>query len=108
MAEEWMQRLADFADNMPLWHLRGFTATDYPAEAFVSKLSTKEPLGTMLRKVKKEAYLIKDIFNAKEQISDQTKQSKEDNPWAVQKVGRNDPCPCGSGLKFKKCHGKGV
>ena len=21
-------------------------------------------------------------------------------------VGRNDPCPCGSGKKFKKCHGK--
>jgi preprotein translocase subunit SecA len=21
------------------------------------------------------------------------------------KIGRNDPCPCGSGLKFKKCHG---
>ena len=24
------------------------------------------------------------------------------------KVGRNDPCPCGSGKKFKACHGKGV
>lgn len=23
-----------------------------------------------------------------------------------QKVGRNDPCPCGSGKKFKQCHGK--
>lgn len=23
------------------------------------------------------------------------------------KVGRNEACPCGSGLKFKKCHGKG-
>jgi preprotein translocase subunit SecA len=23
-----------------------------------------------------------------------------------QKVGRNDPCPCGSGKKFKHCHGK--
>jgi preprotein translocase subunit SecA len=23
-------------------------------------------------------------------------------------VGRNDPCPCGSGKKFKKCHGAGV
>ena len=23
-----------------------------------------------------------------------------------EKAGRNDPCPCGSGLKFKKCHGK--
>ena len=22
------------------------------------------------------------------------------------KVGRNDPCPCGSGLKYKKCHGQ--
>ena len=21
-------------------------------------------------------------------------------------VGRNDPCPCGSGLKYKQCHGK--
>ncbi len=27
---------------------------------------------------------------------------KRDRP----KVGRNDPCPCGSGKKYKKCHGK--
>ncbi|BAS28775.1 preprotein translocase subunit SecA [Limnochorda pilosa] len=26
-------------------------------------------------------------------------------PRRVQKVGRNDPCPCGSGKKYKKCHG---
>lgn len=25
---------------------------------------------------------------------------------AVPRVGRNDPCPCGSGQKFKNCHGK--
>ncbi len=24
------------------------------------------------------------------------------------KIGRNDPCPCGSGLKYKNCHGKGL
>jgi preprotein translocase subunit SecA len=29
-----------------------------------------------------------------------TVQSSED------KIGRNDPCPCGSGKKYKKCHGK--
>ena len=23
------------------------------------------------------------------------------------KVGRNDPCPCGSGKKYKQCHGQG-
>jgi preprotein translocase subunit SecA len=25
---------------------------------------------------------------------------------ALPKVGRNDPCPCGSGKKYKYCHGK--
>ncbi|MBS1185032.1 MAG: SecA protein, partial [Proteobacteria bacterium] len=25
---------------------------------------------------------------------------------AYPKVGRNDPCPCGSGKKYKQCHGK--
>ncbi|MBC7700067.1 preprotein translocase subunit SecA [Aquabacterium sp.] len=25
---------------------------------------------------------------------------------AIPRVGRNDPCPCGSGLKYKACHGK--
>ncbi|MEM7130074.1 MAG: PBPRA1643 family SWIM/SEC-C metal-binding motif protein [Chloroflexota bacterium] len=25
---------------------------------------------------------------------------------AEDKVGRNDPCPCGSGKKYKQCHGK--
>jgi len=32
---------------------------------------------------------------------DVIKQVKREEP----KVGRNDPCPCGSGKKFKKCHG---
>jgi preprotein translocase subunit SecA len=27
---------------------------------------------------------------------------------AFKNVGRNDPCPCGSGKKFKKCHGRGA
>ena len=33
---------------------------------------------------------------------------KSNAPIKVEKqVGRNDPCPCGSGLKYKNCHGKG-
>jgi preprotein translocase subunit SecA len=27
-------------------------------------------------------------------------------PYRSMRVGRNDPCPCGSGKKFKQCHGK--
>ena len=30
-------------------------------------------------------------------------------PVRVEKnVGRNDPCPCGSGKKYKNCHGRGL
>lgn len=35
---------------------------------------------------------------------------REDSPAKSEQqypnVGRNDPCPCGSGKKFKQCHGK--
>ncbi|MBI4656612.1 MAG: preprotein translocase subunit SecA [Elusimicrobia bacterium] len=35
------------------------------------------------------------------------KKDEEKPATAVsQKIGRNDPCPCGSGKKYKKCHGK--
>jgi preprotein translocase subunit SecA len=27
-------------------------------------------------------------------------------PAGTPKIGRNDPCWCGSGLKYKKCHGR--
>jgi preprotein translocase subunit SecA len=30
----------------------------------------------------------------------------EEPPAAPRKVGRNDPCPCGSGRKYKKCCGR--
>jgi len=30
---------------------------------------------------------------------------REEQP-PIPKVGRNDPCPCGSGKKYKRCHGK--
>jgi len=27
------------------------------------------------------------------------------SPSGIKEVGRNDPCPCGSGKKYKRCHG---
>jgi preprotein translocase subunit SecA len=32
--------------------------------------------------------------------------SAKKQPIKVEKVGRNDPCPCGSGKKYKNCHGR--
>ncbi len=42
------------------------------------------------------------------QTIENTEQADADQPFVRngKKVGRNDPCPCGSGKKFKQCHGK--
>ena len=32
--------------------------------------------------------------------------SKPNTNTGNRKVGRNDPCPCGSGKKYKHCHGR--
>ncbi|MDR4683787.1 SEC-C metal-binding domain-containing protein, partial [Klebsiella pneumoniae] len=51
------------------------------------------------------------IYSTKPILSDflPTKTTKSDNFKSViskgEKIGRNTPCPCGSGVKFKKCHG---
>ena len=42
-------------------------------------------------------------------LSTNSGQPKTRMPVHVEKkVGRNDPCPCGSGLKYKNCHGRGL
>jgi len=40
---------------------------------------------------------------------DDTRELQKQMPVRVeQKIGRNDPCPCGSGKKYKNCHGVGM
>jgi len=43
-----------------------------------------------------------------EALAGQDDQAKGQTPQrnVLPKVGRNDPCPCGSGKKYKLCHGK--
>ncbi len=45
------------------------------------------------------------------QAAAQAGQGEKSKPMPIKvekKVGRNDPCPCGSGKKYKQCHGKNV
>ena len=37
---------------------------------------------------------------------EEAKMREEAKQYANMRVGRNDPCPCGSGKKFKACHGR--
>ncbi|WP_075590754.1 preprotein translocase subunit SecA [Labilibacter marinus] len=40
--------------------------------------------------------------------AEQKEKPKAEPVRVEKKVGRNEPCPCGSGKKFKQCHGKGL
>lgn len=44
---------------------------------------------------------------AEDPASEMMRQASQDRAGgeATKKIGRNDPCPCGSGKKYKKCHG---
>lgn len=45
-------------------------------------------------------------FQGQPQAPSQQQAGKKQPVKLDQKVGRNDPCPCGSGKKYKKCHGQ--
>jgi preprotein translocase subunit SecA len=46
---------------------------------------------------------------AAQQDTRETAQQQRRQPVVKDKMpGRNDPCPCGSGKKFKNCHGRGI
>lgn len=52
------------------------------------------------------------IFDDAKRMSLKTKKANvpqmadKSKPKKAKKIGRNEPCPCGSGVKYKKCHGR--
>lgn len=55
-----------------------------------------------------EEKLIYHGSNSQEQNASKKASTPQTVRREAEKVGRNDPCPCGSGKKFKKCHGSSV
>jgi uncharacterized protein YecA (UPF0149 family) len=54
--------------------------------------------------IQEYALAIQDAIN--NYAETQTKSFTQSSPLRVEKIGRNDPCSCGSGKKYKKCCGK--
>ena len=48
---------------------------------------------------------IGDVLEEMREMAQSTPPPARPSASAAPKIGRNDPCPCGSGKKFKKCHG---
>jgi len=56
--------------------------------------------------VRRSAQTDEEANNSKQQTANNQTEKKKLEPIRVEKkVGRNDPCPCGSGKKYKQCHG---
>ena len=93
--------LRQYAQEDPL---RAYTQEGYEMFdnllASISQDTTRYLLNAEIRQNVQREQVISGTPN-----DDKSKQKKK-TPVRVKKVGRNDPCPCGSGKKYKQCHGK--
>lgn len=77
----------------------------FRAHIYVPEQATKtEKRGKM--KNTAGGFDLKKINMQKNLANTNTQQNTTTQRVGVKKVGRNDPCPCGSGKKYKNCHGK--
>ena len=92
--------LRSYAQENPL---RAYTTEGF--EMFDAMLDTIEKETTMylLRAEIRQNSVRKQVAKG-EAVSDNKPKKKE--PKKVSKIGRNEPCPCGSGKKYKNCCGK--
>jgi preprotein translocase subunit SecA len=127
--ENWKDHLREMDDLKQAVHNASYEQKD---PLLIYKLESYELFRTMLEKVNREvlSMLLKAHIPMREKVGvKQAEQKRTDMsrmqmgrqelaasggdapqkpaPVHVEKqVGRNDPCPCGSGKKFKNCHGK--
>ncbi len=77
------------------------TETDEEREV-VATLDREQPLATLEDAIEELVVTVADLADLTREARYKVETVKREAP----KVGRNDPCPCGSGKKFKQCHGK--
>ena len=111
--EYWMDHIDAMADLRQGIRLRAYAQTD-PIIAY--KKESLDMFEEMISAIQSETVrrlysvrIKKDQEIKRERVAKATGESVggdgtvKKQPRRVQKIGRNDPCPCGSGLKWKKC-----
>ena len=110
-----LQIIADYANSIPLWRLCGFSAVDENLELFFLPDEFQHPLqpeaDDSAPSWKMPSPTVSEGYTParKEQIPENLlKLLPGGFPFgmAVPPAAPDDPCPCGSGLRYKHCHGK--
>ena len=110
----WMEHINTMSHLREGIHLRGYAQED-PLRAYT--MEGFNLFDSMLQKIDKDISIfllkaeIRQNIERKENTKKITTNDSEDKvekkkPKKTKKVGRNDPCPCGSGKKYKQCCGK--
>ena len=114
---KWMQHIDDMEELKRGMHLRGYAQKDPVVEY---RIEGFDMFDAMIESIREDT--VKMMFTIRlrtneepkrEQVAKPAQESRgesdgtlENRPRTVKKVGRNDPCPCGSGKKYKKCCGR--
>ena len=113
--QRWREHLSQLDMLRQGIYLRGYAQKqpkqEYKREAFELFANLLETVGAdvtrVLMNVQTRQPEPEEVAAAQQEAQAPAQQealSQEEDPFAH--VGRNDPCPCGSGKKFKDCHGK--
>ncbi len=97
--------LRAYGQNDPLgeYQMEGFAMF----EAMIQSISEEVARYVMKAQVRENLEREEVAKNATAVTGDQSKKQKKRTPFVKgETVGRNDPCPCGSGKKYKHCHGR--
>ena len=110
----WMEQINTMSHLREGIHLRGYAQED-PLRAYT--MEGFDLFDSMLQKIDKDVSIfllkaeIRQNIERKPQekkllTNDTEEKPAKKKPIKKQKIGRNDPCPCGSGKKYKQCCGK--
>ena len=110
----WMEHINTMSHLREGIYLRGYAQEDplraYTMEGFdlfddmVQKID--KDISTFLLRAEVKQNIERKEVSKKKITNESESEAPKKKPKRVSKIGRNDPCPCGSGKKYKQCCGK--
>ena len=97
----WKTDQGAFLQTLPLTMLSG-----YVQPSSLKELAPEAAADPNKWSARHQAVLGDDVAGLFQHFKEKRETAKAQAPAMSDKLGRNDPCPCGSGKKFKKCCGK--
>ena len=98
--KNWHNHLQELNNIRMSVSLSGYGGKD-PVNEF--RKASFSAFNNLIYEIQKQLVLV--LNNLKVKNNDKTTETNSLEEIDNKKIGRNDPCPCGSGKKFKQCHG---